>query len=40
MKRGENEKWISMSMQEFSYNMSNEKTYRRTEDYKKERKKK
>lgn len=27
MKRGENEKWISMSMQEISYNMSNEKKH-------------
>lgn len=39
MKRGENEKWISMSMEEFSHNTSNERTYRRPEDYKKKKKK-
>lgn len=39
MKRGENEKWISMSMEEFPHNMSNKRTYRRPEDYKKKKEK-
>lgn len=40
MKRGENEKWISMSMQEFSYNMSNEKNIQKDRRLQKRKKEK
>lgn len=40
MKRGENEKWISMSMQEISYNMSNEKNIQKDRRLQKRKKEK